>query len=92
MLPSTPRQATQPAKAIYDQIDGSADEDIQGDVVAQKAKELNDAVAALQAPASEESKTALQSAITAAKKLKAATTPPAPTRHTKQPSQPQRQS
>ena len=55
------------AKAIYDQIDGSADEDIQGDVVAQKAKELNDAVAALQAPASEESKTALQSAITAAK-------------------------
>ena len=60
------------AKAIYDQIDGSADEDIQGDVVAQKAKELNDAVAALQVPASEESKTALQSAITAAKKLKAA--------------------
>lgn len=60
------------AKAIYDQIGGSADEDIQGDVVAQKAKELNDAVAALQAPASEESKTALQSAITAAKKLKAA--------------------
>lgn len=60
------------AKAIYDQIDGSADEDIQGNVVAQKAKELNDAVAALQAPASEESKTALQSAITAAKKLKAA--------------------
>lgn len=60
------------AKAIYDQIDGSADEDIQGDVVAQKAKELNDAVAALQDPASEESKTALQSAITAAKKLKAA--------------------
>lgn len=60
------------AKAIYDQIDGSADEDIQGDVVAQKAKELNDAVAALQAPAPEESKTALQSAITAAKKLKAA--------------------
>ena len=60
------------AKAIYDQIDGSADEDIQGDVVAQKAKELNDTVAALQAPASEESKTALQSAITAAKKLKAA--------------------
>ena len=60
------------AKAIYDQIDGSADEDIQGDVVAQKAKELNDAVAALQAPASEESKTALQSAITVAKKLKAA--------------------
>lgn len=60
------------AKAIYDQIDGSADEDIQGDVVAQKAKELNDVVAALQAPASEESKTALQSAITAAKKLKAA--------------------
>lgn len=60
------------AKAIYDQIDGSADEDIQGDVVAQKANELNDAVAALQAPASEESKTALQSAITAAKKLKAA--------------------
>ena len=60
------------AKAIYDQIDGSADEDIQGDVVAQKAKELNDAVAALQAPASEESKTALQSAIAAAKKLKAA--------------------
>ena len=60
------------AKAIYDQIDGSADEDIQGDVVAQKAKELNDAVAALQAPASEESKTALQSAITAAKKVKAA--------------------
>ena len=60
------------AKAIYDQIDGSADEDIQGDVVAQKAKELNDAVAALQAPSSEESKTALQSAITAAKKLKAA--------------------
>lgn len=60
------------AKAIYDQIDGSADEDIQGDVVAQKAKELNDAVAALQAPASEESKAALQSAITAAKKLKAA--------------------
>lgn len=60
------------AKAIYDQIDGSADEDIQGDVVAQKAKELNDAVAVLQAPASEESKTALQSAITAAKKLKAA--------------------
>lgn len=60
------------AKVIYDQIDGSADEDIQGDVVAQKAKELNDAVADLQAPASEESKTALQSAITAAKKLKAA--------------------
>ena len=60
------------AKAVYDEIDGSADEDIQGDVVAQKAKELNDAVAALQAPASEESKTALQSAITAAKKVKAA--------------------
>ena len=60
--------ASQYTKASY----GSADEDIQGDVVAQKAKELNDAVAALQAPASEESKTALQSAITAAKKLKAA--------------------
>ena len=60
------------AKAVYDEIDGSADEDIQGDVVAQKAKELNDAVATLQAPASEESRTALQSAITAAMKLKAA--------------------
>ena len=60
------------AKAIYDEIDGSADEDIQGDVIAQKAKELNDAVAALQAPASEASINALKSAITAAKKVKAA--------------------
>ncbi len=60
------------AKAIYDEIDESADEDIQGDVIAQKAKELNDAVAALQAPASEASINALKSAITAAKKVKAA--------------------
>ena len=60
------------AKAVYDEIDVSADEDIQGDVIAQKAKELNDAVAALQAPASEASINALKSAIIAAKKVKAA--------------------
>lgn len=58
------------AKAVYDEIDGSADEDIQGEVVAQKAKELNDAIANLQAPATEASVNALKSAITAAKKLK----------------------
>lgn len=58
------------AKAVYDEIDGTADEDIQGDVVAQKAKELNDAIANLQAPATEASVNTLKSAITAAKKLK----------------------
>ena len=60
------------AKAVYDEIDGSADEDIQGEVVAQKAKELNDAIAALEAPASEANKKALIDAITAAKALKEA--------------------
>lgn len=58
------------AKAVYDEIDASADEDIQGDVVAQKAKELNDAVAKLQAVATAKSVSALKSAVTAGKKLK----------------------
>lgn len=58
------------AKAVYDEIDGSADEDIQGDVVAQKAKELNDAVAKLQTVATAKSVSALKSAVTAGKKLK----------------------
>lgn len=35
------------AKAVYDEVDGSADEDVQGDVITTKAKELNDAVDAL---------------------------------------------
>ena len=60
------------AKAVYDAIDQMADVDIQGDVVAQKAKELNDAVAALQKVASEDSVNALKSAVEEAKKLKAA--------------------
>lgn len=60
------------AKAVYDEIDGSADEDIQGDVIAQKAKELNDAVAALVAPASESDIKALTDAVAAAKKLSSA--------------------
>lgn len=60
------------AKAVYDEIDGSADEDIQGEVVAQKAKELNDVIAALEAPASEANKKALSDAVTAAKALKEA--------------------
>ena len=58
------------AKAVYDEIDASADEDIQGDVIGQKAKELNDAVAKLQAPATAKSVSALKSAVTAGKKLK----------------------
>lgn len=57
------------AKAVYDEIDGSADEDIAGDVVTQKAKELNDAMAALEAPASEASVKALKDAVAAAKKV-----------------------
>lgn len=59
------------AKAVYDAIDQMADVDIQGDVVAQKAKELNDAVAALQKAASEDSVNALKSAVEDAKKLTA---------------------
>lgn len=57
------------AKAVYDEIDGSADEDIQGDLIAQKAKELNDAVAALVKPATASDVKALKDAVTAAKKL-----------------------
>lgn len=57
------------AKAVYDEIDGSADEDITGDVVTQKAKELNDAMAALEARASEASVKALKDAVAAAKKV-----------------------
>ena len=60
------------AKAVYTEIDESADEDIQGDVIAQKAKELNDAVAALQKPASETAVKELKDAVAAAKKLAAA--------------------
>ena len=60
------------AKAVYDEIDGSADEDIQGDVITQKAKELNDAIAALEAPSSDANKKALSDAVTAAKALKEA--------------------
>ena len=60
------------AKAVYDEIDGTADEDIQGDAVTQKAKELNDAIAALEAPASDAAKKALSDAVTAAKSLKEA--------------------
>ncbi len=57
------------AKAVYDEIDGSADEDIQGNAIAQKAKELNDAVATLQTAASESDLAALSDAVAAAKKL-----------------------
>nr|WP_294652258.1 Ig-like domain-containing protein [uncultured Blautia sp.] len=57
------------AKAIYTEMDESADEDITGDVVTQKAKELNDAMAALEARASEASVKALKDAVTAAKKV-----------------------
>ena len=57
------------AKAVYDEIDGSADEDIQGDAIAQKAQELNDAIAALVTPASESDLKALTDAVAAAKKL-----------------------
>ena len=60
------------AKAVYDAIDQMADVDIQGDVVAQKAKELNDAIGAIQKVASEDSVNALKSAVEEAKKLKAA--------------------
>ena len=57
------------AKAIYTEMDESADEDITGDVVTQKAKELNDAMAALEARASEASVKALKNAVAAAKKV-----------------------
>lgn len=60
------------AKAVYDEIDGSADEDIQGDVIAQKAQELNAAIAALVTPASESDIKALTDAVAAAKKLASA--------------------
>lgn len=60
------------AKAVYDAIDQTADDAIQGDVVAQKAKELNDAVGAIQKVASEDSVNALKSAVEEAKKLKSA--------------------
>lgn len=57
------------AKAVYDEIDETADEDIQGDLIAQKAQELNNAVAALATAASVEDVTALTEAVAAAKKL-----------------------
>lgn len=57
------------AKAIYTEMDESADEDITGDVATQKAKELNDAMAALEVRASEASVKALKDAVAAAKKI-----------------------
>ena len=59
------------AKAIYTEMDESADEDVTAEVVAEKSKALNDAVAALQAAATESDITALNDAITAAKAVKA---------------------
>lgn len=58
------------AKAIYTEMDESADEDVTAEVVAEKSKALNDAVAALQAAATEADITALNEAITAAKAVK----------------------
>ena len=60
------------AKAVYDEIAGSADEDIQGDVITQKAQELNAAVAALATAASESDIAVLTNAVAAAKKLSSA--------------------
>ena len=56
------------AKDLYDTLDGTIDEDI----TEEQIKAFNDAVTALQPVATETSINALQSAITAAKKLKAA--------------------
>ena len=56
------------AKDLYDTLDGTVDEDI----TEEQIKAFNDAVTALQPVATETSINALQSAITAAKKLKAA--------------------
>lgn len=58
------------AKAIYDEIDGTVDEEYTAEDVAKKVKELNDALNNLQAPATAKSVSALKSTITAAKKLK----------------------
>lgn len=66
------RASYEAAKAIYTEAEEGADEDIQGDVVTEKAKQLNDAIAALQPAASEASINALKSAIAEALKLKAA--------------------
>ena len=56
---------------VHDAIE-SIENDIQGDIIAQKAKELNDAVAKFQTVATVKSINALKSAVTAAKKLKSA--------------------
>lgn len=56
------------AKDLYDTLDGTIDEDI----TEEQIKEFNDAVTALQPVATETSINALKSAITAAKKVKAA--------------------
>ena len=56
------------AKDLYDTLDGTIDEDI----TAEQIKAFNDAVTALQPVATEASINALKSAITAAKKVKAA--------------------
>lgn len=56
------------AKDLYDTLDGTIDEDI----TEEQIKAFNDAVTALQPVATETSINALKSAITAAKKLKAA--------------------
>lgn len=59
---------TKAAKDLYDTLDGTIDEDI----TEEQIKEFNDAVTALQPVATETSINALKSAITAAKKVKAA--------------------
>ena len=56
------------AKDLYDTLDGTIDEDI----TEEQIKAFNDAVTALQPVATETSINALKSAITAAKKVKAA--------------------
>lgn len=58
------------AKAIYDEIDGTVDEEYTAEDIAKKTKELNDAMNKLQAPATAKSVSALKSAVTAGKKLK----------------------
>lgn len=60
------------AKKLYDEINTTVDDELTADVIAQKAKELNDAVAALVKPASESAVKALSDAVVAAKKLSSA--------------------
>ena len=57
------------AKEIYDEVDGTVDDELTAEDIAQKAQELNAAIAALVTPASESDIKALNDAVAAAKKL-----------------------